>query len=327
MIQFNDHDFFTQFKYWASQQLNTWKTLCVKVNKGPFHFFSPSQSSLGSAGSRVDQLLLRVSQGLAGGRGHWRAPAGLLGHARRDVRGRVGVGARVAGAPLHCPRPALTLTRITARTLRWGAAVFDSVSRASPRLLLLKVTWKGHHYLFLIQSSWQSWCWGRTSWNDTEAGSTDFSHSLSRAWRAVNLLEGSRASIPSSSSRAEIGMRGLNSSLTRLLYCFLGLSCWNPGRLITWGQKISIMKILKNYHDILPPATQLDKVCRTFCWSQGAERTPRLPGTEASWWTARPGCSRSSTRRWRVRTSPPPAEAQGVWSNQPLYERKIKKDL
>ena len=169
--------------------------------------------------------------------GQWGTSAGLLSDAGRGVRGRVGVGSRVTRTSLHSARPALTLTRrIAAWTLRRGAAVLDSVCRASPKIIgKCNLVWESDHdYLFLIQSSWQSWCWGRTSWNDTEAGSTDLSHSLSRAWRAVNLLEGSRASIPSRSSRAEMGIRGLNSSLTRLLYCFLGLSCWNPGRLITW---------------------------------------------------------------------------------------------
>ena len=71
---------------------------------------------------------------ILGLRGQGGAPAGLLGGACRCLRGPcVGVGARVAGAPLHSARPTLTLTRgIAARPLCRGAAVLNPVSRASP---------------------------------------------------------------------------------------------------------------------------------------------------------------------------------------------------
>ena len=89
------------------------------------------------------------------------------------------------------------------------------------------------YYLFLIHNSWQSWCWGRTFSKETEAGSTLLSQSHSSACLALTRLLGSSANIPSRRSRAEAGIRRLNSSLTRLLYCFLGFSCWNPGKWIT----------------------------------------------------------------------------------------------
>ena len=112
--------------------------------------------------------------------------------------------------------------------------------RLKRNYIIWQESWAQDSYLFLIHSSWQSWCWGRTSWNETEAGLMFFSQSLSRVCLAVNLLLGSSANIPSRRSRAAGGISAVNSSLTLLLYCFLGFNCWNPGRWITCNKDNNI---------------------------------------------------------------------------------------